>query len=271
MITLARPDTHPEGRWIVGPTRPRRPGTDVRLLCFPSAGGTAGLYADWRPLLPAALALWPVELPGHGVRGAQEPSTDLQALARQVVDALAAEFASGEPYALFGHSLGGLLAFEVARRIDLAGLPAPRAVVVSAVRAPHHHRALPVALADDELLQWLLASGGLPAELLRHNGFVRRLLRVLRADLEMADSYSTPVAAPLRCPLHVLGGLDDRVATPDELAAWLDWEDPDGDEPLSMTFFPGGHGYLFEDPGPVLAHLAALLTAEPGAATPDLS
>ncbi|MEZ0069286.1 surfactin synthase thioesterase subunit [Streptacidiphilus sp. MAP12-20] len=259
MSTLPRPEQVRAERWIVGPTRSRTLEPCVRLVSFPNAGGTAGAYAAWRPHLPSGVLLCPVELPGHGVRGAEEPATDLGALAQSVLAALAREFATGEPYALFGHSFGGLLAFEVARRIEREGLPLPRAVVVSAVRAPHEERARIVGLAEDELLEWLLASGGLPQELLRHTGYVRGLLRCLRADLLMADAYRVPGPVPLQAPLHVVGALADPVSPLDDLAGWEEWE---GDAPFTTTFFPGGHGYLFEDPRPLVAHLAALLLSD---------
>lgn len=247
---------------MVGPHPARGQQDGTRLICFPNAGGTAGLYASWRPHLPVGVDLWPIELPGHGVRSSEEPATDLTELARTALAALSGDLADGRPYALFGHSLGGLLAFELARLIERTDLPRPRLVVVSAVRAPHQERGRPVAADDDELLQWLLSSGGLPDELLRHVGFVRRLLRTLRADLEMADAYRLPDPAPLHSPLHVIGALADPVAPLEELADWEDWqelEDWESDRTGSTTFFDGGHGYLFQDPRPVLAHLAALL------------
>ncbi|MFC1421400.1 thioesterase II family protein, partial [Streptacidiphilus cavernicola] len=263
MITLPRPLGARAERWIVGASGPAPASAPtsarLRLFCFPNAGGTAGTYAGWRPHLPPGLSLLPVELPGHGARGHEDLAQDLEELAARALAALSGEL--DHPYALFGHSFGGLLAFEIARRIEREGLPAPRAVLVSAVRPPHLPKANPAATADDnQLLDWLVASGGLPEELLRHTAYLGRLLRCLRTDLTMAERYQPPGPAPLAAPLHVLGGLEDPVAPLEDLSDWIDWE---GEAPFSTSLFPGGHSYLFDHPQPLLNHLATLLLTPP--------
>ncbi|MFD9903985.1 thioesterase II family protein [Streptomyces sp. NPDC059063] len=243
-------------RWITGrlaagdPDEPK-----VRLLCFPQAGGAAGAFSVWRPHLPAGLEMAPVELPGRGTRRTEPLPDDLDALAETLVTALADEFDG--PYALFGHSFGGLLAYELALRIARNGIAPPRAVLVSSARAPHRTtRTEPVHERDDAgLLDWLRATGGMPEGLLRHTAYVRSVLDAVRADLTLGARHERAEPVPLDGPLYAFGGTDDTVVPPDELH---DWEGCAASG-VVITLYPGDHFYLYTDPGRLLADIAAVL------------
>ncbi|WP_172381868.1 thioesterase II family protein [Streptomyces sp. MNP-20] len=242
-------------RWVTGRLAVGDP--QVRLLCFPQAGGAAGAFSVWRPHLPAGLELAPVELPGRGTRSAEPLPDDLGTLLGALLEALADEFK--EPYALFGHSFGGLVAYELALRIGRYGIAPPRAVLVSGARAPHAAaRAEPVHERDDAgLLEWLRGTGGMPASLLRQTGYVRSVLAAVRADLTLGVAHQRPEPVPLACPLHVFGGTADPLVPPGELQDWQAY----ATSAVPVTLYPGGHFYLYAEPARLLADIAAVTGA----------
>ncbi|CAM5560433.1 thioesterase II family protein [Streptomyces griseomycini] len=221
------------GRYAVGPPR-------LRLFCLPPAGGGASTFNAWRPHLPPGIELAPVELPGRGSRIGEPVPYALGPLADGLLDGVRGEL--DLPYALFGHSFGAVVAYELTRRIERRDdLPAPAALLVSAHRAPHVPLGRePLTGSDDRrLAAWLHGHGGLPGELLEHPGFLSHLLRAVRADLELAESYLLPEPAPVRCPLVVLAGADDDVAAPSAVEPWAGY----GAAPPRMRVVPGGHSY----------------------------
>ncbi len=258
-VNAADPAANP---WIVG--RAAAGGPRVRLLCFPQAGGSAGAFATWRQRLPDGLELLPVELPGHGTRRAEPMPATLEELAGAVLSGVTPEL--GAPYALFGHSFGALVAYELARQIRGSQLPQPQGLLLSAARPPHvpppdtpHSR---MHLQDDEtLVNWLRETNGLPEALLRHPDYVRLVLTTMRADATLTSRYRRTEPEPLGCPLHVFGGLADPVVTPGDLEEWVGYEGPD----FSLTLYPGDHFYLYEAPDALLNDIATTMRA--GSAT----
>lgn len=154
------------------------------------------------------------------------------------------------PYILFGHSFGGLLAYEVVRRVQDAGLREPLAVLIAGARAPHVPTRRPMGHADDSaLLAWLVANDGLMREVLAYPDFLASILRGIRADLRYADSYLVPDPPAVRCPLHVFAGADDDVIPAEELPRWKHCA---GDD-FSVTVFPGGHSFPREQAAALFA------------------
>src|SRR5690348_12875642 len=110
------------------------PGRPV-LVCLPYAGGSTAAFRSWETALADAIELWRVQLPGRGARIAEPPYTRLRPLVRALAQVL--QSATDRPYALFGHSMGALLAYEVALALRADGRPPPRRLIVSGHRAPH--------------------------------------------------------------------------------------------------------------------------------------
>lgn len=246
------PDTATDPAWIVGRVGDADPR--VRLLCLPQAGGSAASFAPWRLVAPPGIELATVELPGRGTRGAEQLPDTLEELADAVTEGLTAEF--DRPYALFGHSFGGLLAYAVTLRIARRGLPLPLALLVSAARAPH--RVVPERISDRDdagLRAWLDGFGGLPPELTAYPAFLRYALRTVRRDLALAESYRSVEPLPAGVPLHVLGGAADPLVRPAHLERWRECA-PAG---CTVELLPGGHDYPFTDAPAVLGALAARL------------
>jgi len=233
-----------------GPTR-------VRLLCLAQAGGAAGAFAGWRPHLPDGLEIAPIELPGRGTRLAEPLADDFDVLVRDLVDGLADDVA--DDYALFGHSFGGLVAYELAVALVHAGRRPPVCLLVSGVRAPQAAVDEPLhRLDDDALLAHLRRIDGIPEALLRHQAYVRTVVRAVRADLRLADLYRRPDPFRVPFPLHVLGGVADPIVPPDTLG---DWERCAGGD-FSVAVYPGDHFYLYRDPAPLLRDVAGVCGIE---------
>jgi len=229
--------------WLL--RRSRRPDASHRVYCFPFAGGSPGVYLGWEQRLPD-VEVWGVLPPGRGKRFAETPFTRVPDL----VDALLREVTFTPPYLLFGHSLGGLLAFETARALEAAGRPGPRAVIVSAHRPPHRpHEDPPISgLAEDDFRQEVSRRyPPLPPELAEDPELTALSYRMLRSDLELVESYRYQPAKPLTCPLVVVSGLADYWSEQD-LAGWR--RQTSGRFQVMMV--PGDHHYLLEQPDEVL-------------------
>lgn len=227
-----------------------QPEAQLRLICFPWAGGTGHAYHEWRDGFPtSSIELLAIALPGRGMRATDPAYTGLGALVDDVVDALL-PFLSA-PFAFFGHSFGAILAFEVARALELRALPAPLSVFISAHPAP----SLPLpkgqmslsSSTDDALVdglkQWDFV---LDAQLeLASDASLRELiLRSIRTDLSMREAYCSSLEAsdplPLSTPLHVFVGADDASLDQSALSKWSAYTSAE----FSITSLPGGHFYL---------------------------
>jgi surfactin synthase thioesterase subunit len=245
-------------KWTI--RRIARPDAALRLYAFPHSGGSPGEYVRWADDLPD-VEVRAVQLPGRGPRHAEEPLRDMGSIVAAVVANV--EFVA--PFAFFGHSLGALVAYEVALALRDLGRPLPERLVVSAIPAPHlgprrgpvHH------LPDEELVEFVEGSlgGGLGA-LANEPELLAMVLPTYRADFQAYDTYHYVPRPPLDLPVHVLGGRDDTI-TRDRLAPWA--EHTTG--PCSVELLPGGHFYLRDAPGRA-AVLAALRPNAPRAVTP---
>ncbi|MGW0391208.1 thioesterase II family protein [Streptomyces sp. NPDC003042] len=250
----AAPLTRPahDSPWIVGRVIPPQPR--LRLICLPQAGGSAGSFAPWRLVPPPGVELATVELPGRGVRSAEDLPDTLEELADAVIDGISDEF--DEPYALFGHSFGALLGYEIAVRVARRGLTPPRALFVSASRAPHTPVRKRISDLDDSgLLAWLDGFGGFPPDLARYPAYLRYALRTVRRDLALTETYLAAGPEPVTCPLHVLGGAEDPLVSGAQLERWRDCAAAD----FTVRLLPGGHDYLFTGAAAALGALVATL------------
>jgi surfactin synthase thioesterase subunit len=239
-------------RWITGRHAVGVP--QVRLVCIPQAGAGAGAFSGWRAFVPEGVELAPVELPGRGTRYGLPMPEGCEALADALFEGLLPEL--DMPYLLFGHSLGGALAYEVSRRVQRHGLRAPLATLVSGSRAPQVPSLRTMSVVDDPTLQaWVARNGGLPDELLQYPSFVEEILRAMRADLRYAEEYLVPDPEPLAWPLHVFGGTEDEITPPDQLPRWRRCAAGE----FSVTMLPGGHGFPHAAPGALLAAFRSAL------------
>lgn len=198
----------------------RRPNAAVRLFCFAYAGAGASAFRDWHRDLPTEIELVALQLPGRENRFREPHYTrlaDLMAPLRLLITQL-----SDKPFYFFGHSLGAMLAFELARTLQREGLPTPFHVAVSGMRAPHlsgRDEQLHL-MPDNELLERIKEYNGTPRVLLENLDLMRLFLPQLRADFSICETYQFVQGAPLNCPVTALGGNRDPDVSPDEIAAW---------------------------------------------------
>ncbi|MEV0440539.1 alpha/beta fold hydrolase [Streptomyces spectabilis] len=229
----------PAGDWFAGPG----PGPDPvpgapRLICFPYAGGTASVYRDWQAHLGVPVV--PVQPPGRGPRLREPPYTDLDALVSDVTDAL---LAAGlvHDYALFGHSMGALVAYEVACALRGRGAPGPRRLFVSGSRAPHLYAdRADHALGDEELRRLVTDLGAVAPGDRVAGAYLERRLPVLRADLTACERYRWRPRRPLDCPMTAYSAVGDPLAPVPGVEAWRAYTGAS----LLRRHVPGGHFFL---------------------------
>jgi len=217
-----------------------KPHARLRLFCFPHAGGGASQFRLWGEKLPAFVEVYPVQLPGREERMGEPPFTQLSALLPFLSEAIAPYL--DKPFAFFGHSMGALISFELARYHRQCNLPMPQQLFVSAHRAPQlprrHDRVH--LLPHTELARAVDSLAGTPDELLNNAEAMQVFLPLLRADFTLCETYSYTDEEPLASSLSAFGGdMDDSVSY-QELDAWR--LQTTGTFKLQM--FPGNHFYL---------------------------
>lgn len=216
------------------------PQAHCRLFCFPYAGGGASIYHAWSRSLPAAIDVCAVQLPGRENRLGEPLFTSLPSL----IDALAHELAPffDKPFAFFGHSMGALISFELARRLRSGWQPEPSQLFVSAYRAPQLPRSREMLhdLPAAEFLRQVFRMGGTPPAVLMNKELVSLILPILRADFTMYEAYTYAREEPLLCSITAFGGEQDTLVTVRELQDWR--EQTRGTFKLCMQ--PGDHFFL---------------------------
>jgi medium-chain acyl-[acyl-carrier-protein] hydrolase len=237
-------------RWF--PFLRPRPGAEVRLFCFPYAGGGASVFRDWAGRLPGHVEVCPVQLPGRETRFREPAFTRLAPLVEALAKSLPPKL--DRPFAFFGHSMGALVAFELGRRLQRDHGLQPTRLFVSGCAAPQSRapgktiHALPTAEFREELHRL----NGTPAAILDNDELMELLLPTLRADCSLCETY-TYVAGPiLTFPITALGGLGDDTVSRQDLDAW--GEQTTG--PFRLLLLPGDHFFL-NSARPLLIHALA--------------
>jgi medium-chain acyl-[acyl-carrier-protein] hydrolase len=242
--------------WPYGAPNPASP---VRLICFPYAGGGASLFRSWRRASAPALDVCPVQLPGREGRIREAPFRRMDVLSAAVVDRLRGRLIP--PYAFFGYSMGALIAFEVARRLDEERLPLPATLFVAAAAPAHRARnKAPLhGLPADELKEALRSLRGTPDEVLEHPELMELMLPTLAADFEVCETFAPAAPVALRVPIVAFGGTDDASVPEEDLAAWADLTRA-GFRSLRVA---AGHFFLESHSAELLRHVTTALDPLP--------
>lgn len=272
ILEILRERQAADSPWVYRP-KPN-PNAQLRLFCFPFAGGGVATYRSWCNDLPPEVEVCLIQLPGRENRLDEPPCTDLEELLAALETALLPYL--DKPFAFYGHSLGALLSFELAHRLSHRNKP-PTHLFVSACTAPHLPRRIKQSpnlevnfLNYARLVQWLhpwistktwldlifhpklnhptvldklLRPFGLdaPRELLQNPEFINRILPTIKADFLLADGYAYKKdRRPLDCPIVASGGEGDRICGLGCLEAWS--QHTSGD--FKRLQFPGGHLFL---------------------------
>jgi medium-chain acyl-[acyl-carrier-protein] hydrolase len=213
----------------------------VRLFVFPYAGGGAAAFRTWRDRLPAWISLQAIQLPGRESRFSEPPLSQWTEIAMPVTDVIS-RF-DDAPVVLFGHSMGSILAFEVARDLRRRRSRPPSALIVSGRTAPQLIGRAPRIghLEGRQLLGHLIELyGGIPHTALDEADLVDVMARVLKSDLSVVEGYRYLPEPPLDLPIAAFGGFDDLWVTAGELDAWR--EQTQG--AFTARMFPGDHFYF---------------------------
>ena len=229
-------------------------GEGMALVAIPHAGGWGTFFTPLAEHLPVAVHLLEVDLPGHGRRRHEPLCGSIEAMARDLLRLIRPRLL--RPYALLGHSMGALVAYQLLRGIMAQHLPLPRRIFVSSCPAPNRNRlsAAVALLPAEEFWQRVAHFDGLPPRLFDHPRLMALFEPIFRADFRAVASYRPCVPAELPpIPIRVLYGREDPIA-PEALAAWQAWTS----QPVTLHPFPGGHFYLTEQ----LSQVATLLTAQ---------
>jgi surfactin synthase thioesterase subunit len=216
----------------------------VQLVCLPYAGAGAAVYRGWQALLPDWIELITPELPGRGLRQAEPAVQDWSRLIDIVMASVCPRLRA--PLALFGHSMGALVAIELAHALRASGRPTPLWVGASGCVAPQR-RKLDLTwrdCPDETLVAELRSLGGTPPEVLGSPDLLELVLPTVRADFHLCGSYRSARRLPLDCPLLVLGGVRDPISRPhDNLSAWS--QETKG--PCRVELIDGGHFFIHEN------------------------
>ena len=225
----------------------------LRLFCFPYAGGGASIFHRWPQALPGGVEVCAAQLPGHETRIAEPPLSDLDALIGEIAGAV--DPLLDVPFALFGHSMGALIAFELARRLRALGLRAPERLFVSARIAPQ---------TPDESLQALRDGGDAalfaelerldftPKAVLDEPEMLELVLPILRADFRLCSSYVYRPEPPLDVPIVAFAGTHDRDAGAKKMREW----EQQTSAGFAMRVIDGDHFFVTRRRETLLAELS---------------
>lgn len=238
--------------WLV-----RRPGKapDMRVFCFSYAGGSAVGFMDWQPLVRPGVEICAVQLPGRGARFHEPAYTDLALLVADLAKAI--QPLDDLPSAFFGHSLGGLIAFELARHVRERQGAQPQHLFVSGCAAPQFRpRSKRLHELDDEhLLKELHEYNGTPPEVLAQRELMELVLPTVRADFALAENYCYTAGARLSIPMTVFAGMRDDHGTPEEVSGWS----VETSGRCDIEWFEGDHFFIHQQRAAVIDSINARL------------
>jgi surfactin synthase thioesterase subunit len=234
------------------------PQARLRLFCFPYAGGTASLFRPWADELLPEIEVCAVQLPGREHRLAEPPYTRMEPLIEDLAAAISPYL--DRPFAFFGHSLGALICFELARRLRTSHDRHPLRLCISAHRAPQlPNPNITIYHLPAEMFKAVLGHEGIPETILQNDELMQALLPILRADFAVYDTYEYSAAPPLACPLSIFGGLEDTRISAASLEAWRE----QSSSACTLRMIPGNHFFLHSAQELMLAAIAEDLQIEP--------
>jgi medium-chain acyl-[acyl-carrier-protein] hydrolase len=223
--------------WLVNWKPNRR--ASVRLFCFPYAGGGDSIFHSWQRLLSDTIEVCPVQLPGRGSRITEPPCTEINKLISLVGEALAPHL--DKPFALFGHSMGALIGFELAHYLRRECNAEPVHLFVSGRGSPQiRNERIDLRLFDAAVPEVLRCYNGTPEEVLENPELMELVLPVLRADVTLCNSYSYSPKPPFSCSITAFGGLADPGLSRHAIEGWR--EHTTG--PFALRMLPGDHFFL---------------------------
>ncbi len=216
------------------------PRAQLRLFCFPHAGGSASFFRPWSEELPASIEVCPIQYPGRENRLLEPPFTQLTLLVETLAPFLIP--LAQMPFAFYGHSLGALIGFELARQLRRLGARRPAVLFVSSYPAPQIGADGPPihGLPDAEFIASVQRFNGMPAQLSENREMMELMLPILRADFALYETHACADELPLDCPIMAFGGIQDKHIRREQLEAWH----VQTSGSFALRMFPGDHFFL---------------------------
>lgn len=233
------------------------PNAALRLFCLPYAGGSSVIFHRWPQELSAAIEVCAVKLPGRESRFAESPFARMTPLVQALAEGLAPYL--DRPFALFGHSLGGLVGYELVHELQRQQRPAPVHLIVSASRAPHlpPRRSPMHDLPTETFIDRLRDYAGTPEQVLDNRDLMELLLPVLRADFAISETYQSTAETPITCPITAFCSSQDNVVYAEDVQAWQ----PYTRNTFALHTMPGNHFFINSARSELTAKIGQMLTA----------
>lgn len=245
------PHTSSEG-WII--RYRQNADAPLRLFCFSYAGGGASVFRTWADGLPAWVEVCCIQLPGRESRLGEPAYTRLAPLLQVLADAIYPYL--DRPFAFFGHSMGALVSFELARQLRRTHDRHPVRLCVGAFRAPQlANPNIKIYHLPSEVFKVVLRADGIPEKVLQNEELMQAMLPLIRADYELCDTYTYKEEPPLECPFSIFGGLEDIRINEADLEAWR----IHSSAPSSLKMLPGPHLFVHSAQDLLLAEISQAL------------
>lgn len=234
-------------------------GNGIKLFCIPFSGGSAEVYRKWSKSLPSDIQLFPVELPGRGKRIFEPLLDDIDTIVEDITATIASNVASNDDYAIYGHSLGSLLAFETYYKLIENGVHKPQHIFFSGRNAPQnkHSRTSIHRLPDEQFLHAVMNYGGNTHEIIENQELLDLFLPILRADFKISETYCHQEKTDkIACDITIINGRNDHSASRYDMSEWSYYAGG------AATFHTvdGGHFFITENYEPVVDIIKQTLT-----------
>jgi surfactin synthase thioesterase subunit len=213
----------------------------ARLFCFPFAGGSAAVFAAWGEKLNPGIEVWAAQPRGRGMRFSEPPHGSVAEMVQDYLQVLRAHL--DLPFAFYGHSLGGLLALELAQQLRAEGLPPPIHLFIGASAPPVAGLIHPrISHLSDEGFVTAVQErySGIPESVLKESELMEIFLPALKADFSAYETFDRSCVTQVRCPITALAGSDDAVIAPDMMREWRRHTEVSFD----LRLIPGDHFFL---------------------------
>ena len=245
--------------WLYKPSPLRNPR--LRLYCFPYAGGNAGIFNSWLELLYNGVEINAISLPGRWSRENEQAITCMHTICLEVADAIRSD--ADIEYAFFGHSMGGILAYQVAQELRNQGTMLPDHLFVSGCQAPHansdsYKRKRVSEMDEDELFTYISKLAGTPSELLNEESMRERIASTMLPDLTAIDNWRYVECKPLPIPITVFTGSHDPVVNVDRAREWKRHTTSD----FNFNLITGDHFFINKEKTKLLRMINRTLECE---------
>ncbi|NOJ72890.1 thioesterase [Paenibacillus alvei] len=234
-------------------------GNGIKLFCIPFSGGSAEVYRKWSKSLHSDIQLFPVELPGRGKRIFEPLLDDIDTIVKDITATIAGNVASNDDYAIYGHSLGSLLAFETYYKLIENGVHKPQHIFFSGRNAPQnkHSRTSIHRLPDEQFLHAVMNYGGNTHEIIENQELLDLFLPILRADFKISETYCHQEKTDkIACDITIINGRNDHSASMYDMSEWSYY----AGRAATFHTVDGGHFFITENYEPVVDIIKQTLT-----------